>query len=144
MSVSLSQSAAVACVSCNVLHETARLAATCLCKRRRYVTTLGVRLGKVPSKEQLTALTGQSAVTVSTWYNSRLRAAQQNTSAAPAAHQLAALAYLDLLADGNPSTAVQADQALIAWFKSSAATSAAVWDLAQHVSASQQPQLALF
>lgn len=153
MSVSLSQATSpisglingsgsgVACPACSVLHATAQQAAACLCHRRRYITTLGIRLGKVPTAPQLKALNRQSAAGVTTWYNSRLRAAQQNTTATPAAHQVTALTYLQLPV---PATAVLADQALIAWFKSNASTSAAVWAMAQHVAASQQPQLALF
>lgn len=153
MSVSLSQATSpisglingsgsgVACPACATVHATAQQAAACLCHRRRYITTLGIRLGKVPTAPQLKALNRQSAAGVTTWFNSRLRAAQQNTTAAPAAHQLVALQHLQI---AIPASAVLADQALIAWFKSSASTNAAVWALAQVVSASQQPQLALF
>lgn len=154
MSVSLSQATSytsalingsgtdgVACPVCAHVYETAHKAAACLCKRRRYITSLGIRLGKVPTLQQLQGLTRESAANVTTHYNSQLRAAQQNTTAAPVAFQIAALGHLGLEV---PETAVLADQALITWFKSTDAASASVWALAQFVAASQQPQLALF
>lgn len=132
----------VPCPICGTNFANAQQAATCLCKRRRYITTLGIRYGQVPTAAQLKSLTRQSASQVVNYYNSRLSAAlQANSNAAVAPHQVKALGHLGLPV---PATAGGADAALIAWSKSSAATSTAVWALAQAVSAPQAQQLSLF
>lgn len=132
----------VACNNCLAVYSTAQQAATCLCKRRRYITTLAIRYGKFPTTAQLQGLNASQATKVVNWYNSRLKAAQQaNGNAAPAAHQVRALNHLGIPV---PATAGAADAALIAYFKSSAATSAAVWQLAGIASAPQPQQLTLF
>lgn len=146
MSVSVSQAVSATSAKCNHCGKafaTPAMAATCLCVRLRYITTLGIRLGQVPSLAQLQGITSrQHAAKVSAWQNSRLRAAQQASALAPVApHQQAALAYLQLPVPGNAGAA---DQALIAWFKSTVATSKAVWALAQHLTAPQPVQLSLF
>lgn len=134
---------AVPCPLCGASFATAQQAATCLCRRRRYITTLGIRLGVVPTAAQLKGLTSQSAQQVTKWYNSRLSAAQRSSAAqgAPAPHQVAALQHLGLPV---PATALLADQALIAAFKSKGATNARVWAMAQALSKPQPQQLSLF
>lgn len=134
--------AVVPCPICGAAFPNAQQAATCLCKRRRYITTLGIRYGKIPTAADLWSLNRQSATTVVNWYNSRLKAATQSYgNTAPAAHQVAALGYLGIPV---PATAALADQALIAAFKSSNATSGAVWAMAQHLSGQSAQQLTLF
>lgn len=135
----------VACSACNAVFPNVQQAAGCLCRRRRYITTLGIRYNKVPTAAQLKALTGKSAYQVAGWYNSRLSAMQRSSAANnPAApFQVVALQAAGLPVPAG-LTVGAADAALVAWFSSSASTSALVWQVAQAVSAPQSVQLTLW
>ena len=109
----------------------------------RYVTTLGIRFGNVPSKSQLQALTPQQCQQSIRWFNQRLGSLFA-AGAAPAAHQQAALsAIAQALGVQVPqvTNAKAADAAIVAWAKRPSSTSAQVWAVAQAVAASQDPAL---
>lgn len=90
----------------------------------RYLTTLAIRWGKVPTEAQLKAMTRQKVQENIAWFNTRLAKANRNLPVAE--HQAL---VLRLLNDGTECrTGGDADRRITQWARQ--ADSAAVWKIA--------------